>query len=153
MRDAYTHEMQSLTVPHGEDIQDEKGRLFFRMLQPEVAYCRIEGHLSNELGKRMLEVWLAHDVGAWHVLYVDGDELESYDSDVRSSWTEFLRRFKCRIHITQRSKMVAMGVAVAKLALGDRIEQSKFEAFLGIIAAQDPQGLSLSSVRAKRAGG
>jgi hypothetical protein len=55
------------------------------------------------------------------VLFFDLGEMHSYDSAMRVRWTDWLKRHLSQVEsldVVARSKLVAMGVAVANLALG-----------------------------------
>jgi hypothetical protein len=55
------------------------------------------------------------------VLFFDFGEMQSYESVMRVRWTEWLKLHRPQIvslHVVARSKLVAMGVSVANLALG-----------------------------------
>ncbi|HWA73378.1 MAG TPA: hypothetical protein VG937_13625 [Polyangiaceae bacterium] len=57
--------------------------------------------------------------------FFDFWQMPTYDSEMRTEWTGFLVTHRARvdeIHVVARSKLVAMGVAVANLALGGIIK-------------------------------
>lgn len=58
-------------------------------------------------------------------LFYDFWRMPTYDSELRTDWTSWLVRHRARvveIHVVARSKLVAMGVSVANLALGGIIK-------------------------------
>jgi hypothetical protein len=74
--------------------------------------------------------------------------LRVYDSPVRVDLTEFHRKVGLRsLHTLTRSRVVAMGVAVANLALGNRItvhsSRESFDQRLGAVC-QKARGRSLA---------
>jgi hypothetical protein len=69
------------------------------------------------------------------VLLADFWDMQTYDSQVRVGWTGWCTKHRADLdglHILLRSKLVAMGVTVANLALGGLItvhtERTKFDA-------------------------
>lgn len=57
--------------------------------------------------------------------FFDFWQMPTYDSEMRTEWTAFLVKHRARIaeiHVVARSKLVAMGVSVANLALGGIIK-------------------------------
>lgn len=86
----------------------------------------IRAHGHEEFGAiavRRKEAILA-EAGKIAVFYDFGD-MPGYDSGLRVSWTQWLKAHLgsiVRIHIVVRSKIVAMGVSVANLALGGVIQ-------------------------------
>ena len=86
----------------------------------------IRAHGHEEFGAiavRRKEAILA-DAGKIAVFY-DFGEMPGYDSGLRVSWTKWLKAHLhsvVRIHIVVKSKIVAMGVSVANLALGGVIQ-------------------------------
>jgi hypothetical protein len=58
-------------------------------------------------------------------IFFDFWDMPTYDSEMRIQWTNWLAKHRARldeIHIVARSKLVAMGVSVANLALGGIIK-------------------------------
>ncbi|MEZ4297756.1 MAG: hypothetical protein R3B70_22555 [Polyangiaceae bacterium] len=64
-------------------------------------------------------------------------DLKTYDSPFRVLHHEFIDRYKAKWdhhHVLTRSKMVAMGVSVAKLALGARIKTYNTRAEFDVVS-------------------
>lgn len=83
------------------------------------------GHLSASLIPRVL-AWRDQAVSRVGKvdIFDDAAELESYDSEARVLLTGWGKKNRDRVrehHILLRSKIVAMGVSVANLALGGHI--------------------------------
>ncbi len=85
---------------------------------------RVHGHEEfGPIAVRRKEAILA-EAGKIAVFY-DFSEMPGYDSGLRVVWTQWLQahlRSVAKIHIVVKSKMVAMGVSVANLALGGIIQ-------------------------------
>lgn len=92
---------------------------------PHVELVRGEGHATGEIVDAILEQrdHILAEVG--HIALFDDLELMTgYDSGVRVRLTEWSKEHRTRIsafHILTRSKLAAMGVTVANLALGGSI--------------------------------
>ena len=93
---------------------------------PGVLVVVARGHLAASLIPRVL-AWRDQAVlrvGAVDI-FDDGAELESYDSEARvllTGWGKKNRDHVREHHILLRSRIVAMGVSVANLALGGHIQ-------------------------------
>jgi hypothetical protein len=88
---------------------------------------------------------------AWIDLFIDAEELVRYDSGVRVAMTEWVSENRSSLHSVHalvKSKIVAMGAAVANLALGGFVtihrDRTSFER--AIAAA----GVGSAEVAAKR---
>ncbi|MBL8681231.1 MAG: hypothetical protein JNK05_18785 [Myxococcales bacterium] len=69
---------------------------------------------------RVLDAWIAS--GAKDIeLFFDAAELASYDSELRSLWTDWVLRNRANIkaiHLFTRSSIVAMGINLARALVG-----------------------------------
>ncbi|AKT40971.1 hypothetical protein [Chondromyces crocatus] len=88
----------------------------------EILVLRAWGHFDAELSERTVALAEPRVTVASHsfVLFLDLNELESYDSAARVLLTNWLQELRPRaeaIHVSTRSRLVSMGVAVANLAL------------------------------------
>jgi hypothetical protein len=90
---------------------------------PRVALLTMQGHARAEhvpAGIAQLTRIVKGDPDFDY--FYDLWDLQGYDSPVRVDFTNFHRKFGLRsLHALTRSRVVAMGVAVANLALGNRI--------------------------------
>ncbi|EYF08030.1 Hypothetical protein CAP_7052 [Chondromyces apiculatus DSM 436] len=83
---------------------------------------RTWGHFDMELSERavaMVEPRLSMTSRCF-TLFLDLNELDSYDTPARvrlTAWLQSLRQRTDAIHVSTRSRLVSMGVAVANLAL------------------------------------
>lgn len=117
--------MERETLPDGVRFFDEKGSAILRRPAPHVEYLIASGYARAEAAnhiiaqrKRILE-----ECGKI-ALFDDLENLEGYDSTVRLKLTTWSRENRSKIvafHILTRSRIVAMGVTVANLALGGSI--------------------------------
>jgi hypothetical protein len=85
---------------------------------------RVHGHEEfGPIAVRRMDAVLS-DAGKI-ALFFDFTDSPGYDSGLRVFWTQWLQshlRSVSKMHIVVRSKMVAMGVSVANLALGGIIQ-------------------------------
>src|SRR5690606_35425297 len=101
---------------------NDRGQLRFKRLADGVIVTEVRGTLSRAFVPgylRSLERVLAARPGL--LSFCDWYDMEGYDSDARmalTQWTYAHRSEFAAIHILLRSKLVAMGVSVANLALG-----------------------------------
>ena len=88
---------------------------------PRVVADRVVGRMDLELARHFasrLAIKMAQ--GPLHV-FSNWELMEGYDSDVRvelTSWALQHRRDFASIHVLVRSRLVAMGISVANVALG-----------------------------------
>lgn len=82
--------------------------------------------------------------GALHHVFLSAERLDGYDSGVRIGMTELILRHRRRIAsvgVLVKSKLVAMGVSVANLALGGFIKsynsRSSYEAAIRVVETDE----------------
>jgi len=88
---------------------------------PNVVGDRIVGHLDLELARRFTERLTVKMAGGRLHVYSDWERMEGYDSAVRmelTAWAIRRRTGFAAIHALVRSRLVAMGLSVANVALG-----------------------------------
>lgn len=119
--------MERTQLADGFVVSDDKGsRVSIRRPAPHVELIRCEGHARAELIDLVLknrEEILA-ECGRI-ALFDDLESMNGYDSSVRLKLTDWGKKHRDRIvafHILTRSRLVAMGVTVANLALGGHIQ-------------------------------
>lgn len=91
------------------------------MPAPTLLIVRLQGHGEGELAKPILEALDKLDKAPAAHLFFDAEDLDNYDSPLRIELTQRLfpeRERFASFHVLVRSKLVAMGVSVANLALG-----------------------------------
>lgn len=116
------------------------GDASIELLSPRVIRIVLSGRVDAAAGKalaRTLGEWLSH-APAKEVFW-DLHALEGYASEVRTLSTQALlanRKNVASIKVIARSRIVKMGVSVANVALGGRIQQfdelSAFQAALRV---------------------
>lgn len=82
---------------------------------------RITGHLDQPMGTFILDAVNRFAAANKRInIFCDWAETTGYASDVRSAFTQWVasNRSKVTFHLLVGSKIVAMGVSVANLALG-----------------------------------
>lgn len=125
---------RSLTPPsHAKRASADRGELVFWQMAPDIIATHAHGAMTRELSQFFL--------AQLEPAYASGDRIygfhnwlgmESYDSACRLDLTAWVlkRRKQTVAHIAAASRMVAMGVSVANLALGSLFEVHTTEASL-----------------------
>ncbi len=114
-------------LPNGDvRWQTERGEGLLRVLTPTVILISIKGHSSMELVPLFTgEIERRIQRGIRVDWFGDYSGMTSYDSDARIALSDFTRTHKDglnRVVILVQSRLVAMGVSVANLAVGGKIE-------------------------------
>ena len=116
---------QREVLPDGIRITDGRGVISVRNPTPYIELVRCDGYARSEHVDLILEsrdrIVRTHGKIA---LFDDLENLNGYDSDVRSRLTGWSRDHRPKIvafHILLRSKIVAMGVSLANMAIGGAI--------------------------------
>ena len=118
---------------------ERRGRAFLERPAPRVRLVRYEGIISGGVVPALIEeletAIAAH--GSVH-LFVDAEELASYNTEFRRAWTAWLganRDHLDSVHLLFRSRVVQMGVNVVNPLIGNYLtphsDRRKFEAELG----------------------
>jgi len=113
-------------LPDGVRIDDGRGVLTVRRPARHVELLRCEGyarreHLDLLIANRERIVREAGRIA----LFDDLEDLRGYDPEVRSrltAWSRAHQEVICSFHILVRSKIVAMGVALANAVIGGKIQ-------------------------------
>jgi hypothetical protein len=105
-----------------ERYSSSRGEALISLPRPEVMVLKITGHLDRPMGMHIMDAATkaaAETSKRLHV-FCDWVEMTGYESDVRSAFTHWAasNRTKVTFHLLVGSKLVAMGVSVANLALG-----------------------------------
>jgi len=98
-----------------------RGEALTSLPKAEVMLLKITGHLDRPMGLHVLDIATKAAVGTKRLhIFCDWAEMTGYESDVRSAFTQWAatHRSKVTFHLLVGSKLVAMGVSVANLALG-----------------------------------
>jgi hypothetical protein len=119
------------------------GEVRVRLLDKDLVSIAVRGQFSSELLAPYLAAYervVANSDRAR--VFVDAEDTTGYESEVRIEATEHMRRIRPRLLSVQllvRSKIVAMGVSVANLALGGfmtvHTRRAAFDAALAAAAA------------------
>ena len=117
--------VQPTKLPDGLRLADDRGAFTFSSPAPHIELMRCEGyaqasHVDFVLSNRERILSRCGRIA----IFDDLEKLQGYDSDVRIRLSKWAREHRSQIvtfHILTRSKVVAMGVTVANLALGGRI--------------------------------
>jgi hypothetical protein len=98
-----------------------RGEVVLHRMKPDVLLLKIFGHLDRSMGTFVIDLLnVAVAAHARLSVFCDWSEMAGYDSDVRAAFTQFAATHRSRVtfHLLVGSKIVAMGVSVANLALG-----------------------------------
>lgn len=104
-----------------ERYTSTRGEAVLTSVKADVILLKITGHLDRSTGQSILECVTKQIPGVKRLhVFCDWAEMTGYESDVRSSFTQFVatHRSKVTFHLLVGSKIVAMGVSVANLTLG-----------------------------------
>lgn len=124
---------------------DERGTLEITTMRPGVVLQRFRGHalppIADAISER-LERELVRFGSI--VVFDDWEEATGYESEVRIRLTAWTQRHLDRIpetHILVRSRLLAMGISVANLAVGNKLRaytsRKEFEAALAVARGPD----------------
>lgn len=110
-----------LLSPERERWSTPRGELVVWQPQQSVVVFQVSGHISQPIAKPVMErVQQLLDAGLHPTVFDDLERAVSYDGVVRLEVTRFAVRTAPRVaatHVLVRSKLIAMTVAVANLAL------------------------------------
>lgn len=111
-------------TPGSEIYKSARGELTMTLVGSNLIVCRIAGHFDFALSQRALAI--AERFPTRRELFHDWDSMSSYDTQSRLALTAWLfrNRATATVHVLQRSGLVAMGVTVAQLAIGQRALRS-----------------------------
>ena len=103
------------------DARDERGRLMLYQLRPGLIVSNATGHLVARFSEPFtdsIDARIEQDGSV--TLFHEWFDVTGYDTSVRLDWTEWTQRQRANIsstHILVSSRIVAMGVRTAALAL------------------------------------
>jgi hypothetical protein len=111
----------------GQEVTFARATLRMWQPSPRVFVCSMTGHMPDETMVPLLAAWnrVILDPGR-ALIFADCWAITGYDPACRVETVRFLRAHRARIesfHILIGSKLGAMGVAVANLALDGMLEQ------------------------------
>lgn len=120
-------------------IETERGSIAYWELSPRVYLTEVRGYMTRDMARLIIEgaepmyarVSRVHGFHNWLAM-------ENYESACRVELTSWVlgHRNQTALHIGLRSRMVAMGVTVANLALGSLIRVHDDEASLAAALAE-----------------
>ncbi len=139
--------------PDKREFRAARGEITVGYRSPFVVVSRVTGHFSADM-----QEWLLLSTkevvarGTRLTLFHDWEAMTSYDSSVRQNLTTWSLEHRAQIasvHILVRSKIVAMGVATAGLALslvGMRLHSysARAEFLTAVLAATAKESASIS---------
>jgi hypothetical protein len=116
-----------LLAPPGDAVHLDTGRgaIFYWELAPRVYVTEVRGLMTQPMSQLIMKqaeplYAIGSKVHGFHNWFA----MDNYDSVCRVELTSWVLRHRAQtgLHIGLRSRMVAMGVAVANLALGSLIQ-------------------------------
>jgi hypothetical protein len=114
--------VDSYALPqNGSGLRAARGRLGLWVPCPSLLVIAIQGHGHAEFATAILESHRTLRPQAPVHLFADVEEMTTYDSRLRTELSAGFLPDRTRIaafHVLLKSKLVAMGVSVANLALG-----------------------------------
>jgi hypothetical protein len=107
---------------HVDRYPSNRGEAIISLPKEEVMILKVTGHLDRPMGMHIIDAATRASAETKKRLHIfcDWVEMTGYESDVRSAFTQWAasNRTKVTFHLLVGSKLVAMGVSVANLALG-----------------------------------
>lgn len=106
---------------HVERYTSIRGELLIHIPKADVFILKITGHLDDPMGAHVIDMLeKALSTTKRLHLFCDWAEMTGYESEVRAAFTSWAgaNRNRVTFHLLVGSKLVAMGVSVANLALG-----------------------------------
>jgi hypothetical protein len=104
-------------------FKTKKGEAIYSTPAPTVALVRYKGHAEEELYGPISEAMNALLQRVPKVtLFVDFEELNSYDTGFRTLWTAWFKANASKLvgsHILQKSALVKMGIQLVNLFVGE----------------------------------
>jgi hypothetical protein len=121
-------------------LDTERGRLAIWTLAPHICVTEVQGHLTQAMSRLIIDYTepLYAQVRTLYGFH-NWFDMTNYDSICRVELTAWVMGHKTQtvVHIGTASRMVGMGVMVAKVALGDMLHaHGNAEAFERALAAQ-----------------
>lgn len=110
-------------VPHEQPDRytSTRGEVITALPKGDVMVLKVTGHFDRQMGLHVLDIASRAVATVKRLnIFCDWAEMTGYESDVRSAFTQWAatNRAKVTFHLLVGSKLVAMGVSVANLALG-----------------------------------
>ncbi len=108
-----------------ERLVSSKGEIQVAWLRPGVLLVRLRGHFDMKLGRFMLDTAARGLSQQSRIqIFCDWGDATGYDSDVRVTFTSWVaaQSQRAKLYMLVTSKIVAMGVSVANLALNGALE-------------------------------
>lgn len=134
--------MERQKLPNGGAAYvSNKGRIGIWLPARGLLIVRLDGHGDAELAAPIVEAIDESLRRARRVrVFFEAEKLQTYDSALRTELTRRLREDLDRfegIHVLVASRMVAMGVSVASLALDGKVtSHSEHDAFMGVLKTE-----------------
>lgn len=120
---ARSHSASGLRPPRDASrAETERGRITVWTLAPHVYATEAEGYMTREMAQRVIEhASPLYEAGGVVHGFHNWLAMAGYDSICRVELTAWVlqHRSQSTLHIATASRLVAMGVSVAKLAVGD----------------------------------
>jgi hypothetical protein len=114
-----------LTPPSGaRTLRTDAGRIAVWQVAPGLYASQVAGRFILPMAELIIEVGERQYTGGMVYGFHDWLEMASYESKCRVELTNWVMRHRAesRLSIAVRSKLVAMGVSVANLVLGNLIK-------------------------------
>lgn len=110
--------------PRAQTLVTDDGRIAVWRIAPGLYASKVAGKLSMSMAELIMDVGEREYTGGIVHGFHDWLEMTSYESRCRVELTRWVmsHREQSRLSIAVRSKLVAMGVSVANLVLGNLIK-------------------------------
>jgi hypothetical protein len=98
-----------------------RGRFAISLVHGQVVLLSMQGHIDDDLSDKVVAECEAMWRQGGRFGFFDTGMLAGYASRLRTGMTELVKRTNLEVHVLVRSKLVAMGVSIANMALGGTV--------------------------------
>jgi hypothetical protein len=133
--------LDALVPPRGaQRVASERGWIAYWEMGPQICLTKAHGYMTRDMGRLIIDragPLYERAVGQVHGFH-NWLEMENYESACRVDLTNWAlhHRSQSILHVGLRSRIVAMGVAVANVALGSVIKIYQTEEALAAALAE-----------------
>lgn len=113
-------QVQAQSTSSAERFATPRGDLALWCPAPSLLLCRMRRHGEREFATHFIQAFDRLQGDRVHV-FLDFDQMATYDSDLRITLTRFFSEQRARIEqidLVTRSKLVSVGAEVARFVLG-----------------------------------
>ncbi len=136
--------MERIVTDNGYRLMGKRGTVDVSLPSSGTALLEFHGMAGADFALELQE-YLSSTFGEQTFqLFVDASDLQSYETQFRKSWVNWLKHRKQQVtsvHVLFKSKLVEMAIGLASAVLGDTLESysqaTRFRAKLDEVIAKD----------------